>query len=586
MSMEFQSDKEYHRKAIALLLCFFVAFIYVETVLKPYTQPSTPTASSGQQVANTPGAVSPSQVSGQSAGTTPATPSTQATLPGQAADLTQVRGEIPTDEQVRNAGILSVRTAKHELKLSRLGGRITELHLLEHKESRAKGAEGLNLVQHSESVPYPLGAYVGEQSDVWTNYEVSGLVGDSLVLNETEDRGEVILKGTLPDGRPITKTLTFYPDSYLIDVAVQVEGADRAVAIEWNRFLPADEASLLDPYNTQGFIWFDGQKARRESAAEFTAESLELGMVEWVSLADKYFSATLISPEAALSGKALKSGPIFQTRLQGSSSGVEVSLFAGPKSYRLLKSLGKKLELNIDFGTLAFISAPLLGLLFFLYNIFGNYGLAIVTLTIMVRLVLYPLNSASFKQMKKMQDLKPEMDRIREQFTDRQEQQMQLMAMYKKHNVNPVGGCLPMLLQMPVFIGLYSALMLAVELRHAPFALWITDLSGPEQLMIGGFSIPVMVILFVISMVVQQWITPTQMDPAQKKMMLIMPLVLGFMFASFPSGLTLYWLTSNLISIGQQKGLYWAHDGGKSALQVTLAVSAIVFVLAFGVTLV
>ena len=220
------------------------------------------------------------------------------------------------------------------------------------------------------------------------------------------------------------------------------------------------------------------------------------------------------------------------------------------------------------------------------YGIFGNYGLAIVTLTILVRLALYPLNSASFKQMKAMQDLKPEMDRIREEFKDKQEQQMQLMALYKKHGVNPLGGCAPVLLQMPIFLGLYSALMLAVELRHAPFAGWIVDLSAPEKLMVLGVGVPVMVILFVVSMMVQQWTTPSQMDPTQKKVMMAMPLALGFMFAKFPSGLTLYWLTSNLISIGQQKGLYLSHDSGKaSALKITLSVSVVVFVLAYVVTL-
>jgi YidC/Oxa1 family membrane protein insertase len=157
-----------------------------------------------------------------------------------------------------------------------------------------------------------------------------------------------------------------------------------------------------------------------------------------------------------------------------------------------------------------------------------------------------------------------------------------MMELYKKKGVNPLGGCLPVLLQMPIFIGLYAALSLAVELRHAHFAGWIDDLSAPEKLMLSStFGIPVMVILFVISMMVQQWTTPTTMDPAQKKVMMVMPVVMGFMFASFPAGLTLYWLTSNLISIGQQNAMHSSDKHGKSPLAITLSVSAAVFALAF-----
>ena len=611
--MEIESDKEYHRKAIALLICFFIAFVYVETVLKPYTQKDTPKVgqTSGQsagQTGNQPGTqssttvvsnngaspqtqaesqpagsqISGNQISGDQTTTESTTTVVNAQQQSPEANLTQTG--IPSDTVVKEAGQLSVTTESLNLSISLLGGRITELHLRDYKESLEEGAVGLNLVHHSENAPYPLGVYVGELNDAWVKYSVaSGAAGSSLKVEKGQAPQPLILDGVLANGQSIRKTITFAPEGYLIDVVVDVPQSSAAVALEWNRFLPEDSASLLDPYNTQGFVWFDGEKGRREAAADFE-EAQELGNVRWLSLSDKYFTATLLAKDEMLGGKALKTGNIYRARLSGTKS-VSASLFAGPKSYDLLKGLGNRLELNIDFGKLALISAPLLGFLSALYGIFGNWGLAIVTLTLVVRLLLYPLNSASFKQMKKMQDLKPEMDKIREQYSDRQEQQMQLMAMYKKHNVNPVGGCLPMLLQMPVFFGLYSALMLAVELRHAPFGMWITDLSSPEKLMIAGIGIPVMVILFVISMVVQQATTPSQMDPTQKKMMMFMPVVMGFMFMNFPSGLTLYWLTSNLVSIGQQKGLYWAHDGGKSALKITLSVSAAVFVLAYLVTL-
>lgn len=586
--MEIQSNKEYHRKALALLVCFFVAFMYAETILKPYMQKNNPQPIIGSSQTTS------DQTSSQQT-STPAvisqgseTTSTQNTEVSTQAAVVEQTG-IPGDRAVNEAGIISITTQNFEVLLSLLGGRITELHLRKQKASLEEGAPGLNLVHHSENAPYPLGVYIGETNDAWVKYSITsggmsqGTGNQSLEILPGSGAKTLVLEGVFPSGKTIRKTLTFQPNGYLIDIAVQVPDAEGLVSLEWNRFLSDDDSSMLDPYNTQGFVWFDEQKARRTSVSDFEADE-ELGNIRWVSLADKYFTATLLAKDELLSGKALKTGNIYRSRLSGSGSKISVSLFAGPKSYGLLKELGHRLELNIDFGKLALISAPLLGLLVFLYGIFGNYGLAIVTLTIGVRLLLYPLNSASFKQMKKMQDLKPEMDRIREQYPDRQEQQQQLMAMYKKHGVNPVGGCLPMILQMPIFFGLYSALMLAVELRQAPFAFWITDLSEPEKLMIGGIGIPIMVILFVISMVVQQATTPSQMDPMQKKMMMGMPVVMGFMFMNFPSGLTLYWLTSNLISIGQQKGLLWAHDGGKSALKITLSVSVAVFVMAFVVT--
>ncbi len=605
--MEVQSDKEYHRKALALLVCFFIAFMYVETVLKPHlqgNQPVAPQSSSGTTDSqstvtatpqgqtplgqSTPGQLAPSQLAGQTQQL-----GEPGTAPGAAAGQPTPVG-FPADSQVAQAGAVVVKTGALKARFSLLGGRLTELALTEYRDSQESGAPGLNLVEHTEQAPYPMGVYSGQLNDAWVNYRVvSGGANPSagaetfveVAPGGTED---LVLEGVLSDGRTIRKSFSFQHEGYFIDFAIVLSAASadgKGLEVEWTRFVPQDESSMFDQAGTE-FAWFDGEKARRKKVSDLEEASFAFGSAKWVSIADKYFMAALIDKAATAQSSAQKFGQTYTTRLAGTPTEAAFSLFAGPKLYDGLKKAGYELQRNVDFGILGMISAPLLELLHFFYGLFGNYGLAIVTLTILVRLALYPLNSASFKQMKKMQDLKPEMDKVREQFKDKQEQQMQLMALYKKHGVNPVGGCLPMVLQMPIFFGLYWALMLAVELRHAPYALWITDLSAPEKLKIAGLSVPVMVILFVISMVVQQWTTPSQMDPTQKKVMMFMPVALGFMFASFPSGLTLYWLTSNLISIGQQKGLYHAHDGGKaSALKITLSVSVVVFILAYIVTL-
>ena len=201
-------------------------------------------------------------------------------------------------------------------------------------------------------------------------------------------------------------------------------------------------------------------------------------------------------------------------------------------------------------------------------------------LTVLVKAALYPLNSASYKSMKAMQDVAPELKRIRETVADKTQQQLQMMELYKKRGVNPMGGCLPMLLQMPIFIGLYSALLNAIELRHAPFAFWIKDLSVSEHFLLLGLPVPVMVIMMVTAMLIQQWITPSAADPTQKKVMMIVPFIFGVMMAKMPAGLTLYMLTNILTSIAQQRALY-ANKNTRFGLTVTLAVSLGIFVLVF-----
>ncbi|MEO2169881.1 MAG: membrane protein insertase YidC, partial [bacterium] len=159
----------------------------------------------------------------------------------------------------------------------------------------------------------------------------------------------------------------------------------------------------------------------------------------------------------------------------------------------------------------------------------------------------------SFESMRAMQKLQPEMARIKEKYADdQQKQSSETMELYKRHKVNPLGGCLPMLLQMPVFFGLYQLLQNTIELRHAPFALWITDLAAPERLQIFGYAVPVLTIVLGASMFLQQKMTPSAADPTQQRIMMLMPLVFTFMFINFPAGLTLYWLTQNILTIGQQ----------------------------------
>ena len=234
------------------------------------------------------------------------------------------------------------------------------------------------------------------------------------------------------------------------------------------------------------------------------------------------------------------------------------TLFVGPKDLDVLKSVGNGLERSIDFGYFAFVAFPLLSVLRFFHRFTGSYGADIILLTVLIKLLLAPLTHKSFVSMKQMQKLQPQMERLKEKFKDDKEGlNKEIMELYRRNKVNPFGGCLPMVLQIPVFIGLYNALLTPIELRHAPF-FWIQDLSRPDweslPLHIAGWNmgIPVLTVLMGASMFLQQWMTPSAGDPNQRRMMLMMPLVFTVMFVTFPAGLTIYWLVNNVLSIAQQ----------------------------------
>ena len=573
-----------HRKVLALIICLFLAFIYVETVWKPYFNPQPANQQKGPSAQQTPGqAPLPAETQAPSATTAPA--AEERVQPGTSG--------YPTDEQIREKGRVQVETGTLTAQISLLGGRLTSVLLRNYAIDLKEPEIKLDMVKHADSRPYPLGLYSGAVNDSQTVYHLvsngqrPGEDGVSKIDVSGEAKATVALEGALPDGRTVRKEFTFTGQDYLLGVkAVVAAGAEgpAGVALEWTKVVDEQEASILDPYDVRGFVAYGGEKAQRVPFKDVASSILNLGPVYWVSITDKYFVSSMIAAEL-LPATARKEGSVYATQMIAEGPELDVRLYIGPKNYEMLAAAGAELQKNIDFGRTVLIAAPLLFLLQFFYKFLGNYGLAIVALTIVVRMLLYPLNVASFKQMKAMQDLKPELDRIREQVKDKQRQQMEQMALYKKRGVNPLGGCFPVLIQMPVFIGLYSALMLAVDLRHAPYALWIKDLSAPEKLYLGGIGVPVLVILFVLSMLLQQWTTPSTMDPAQKKAMLIMPIVFGFMFVNFPAGLALYWLTNNIISIGQQRALQRGETTTMQALTITLGVCALVFFFAFIVTL-
>ncbi|MGB4067750.1 MAG: membrane protein insertase YidC, partial [Nitrospira sp.] len=311
----------------------------------------------------------------------------------------------------------------------------------------------------------------------------------------------------------------------------------------------------------EGFIGSVGAASLIDDKIEHDMPETETehkGPVKWVALQDKYFISALIPKTSASAWPKKQGDKLVSTavRLPVDSSGasLELQLFAGPKEFDTLQSLQIRLEDTIDFGWFLFgswdtvraVAKPIFSVLRYINDYTHNYGLTIILLTISIKVLFIPLQYKSYTSMKKMQGIQPKVAAVQEKFKDdRDRLNKELIKLYRDHKVNPVGGCLPMLLQMPVFVSLFNILYMTIDLRQAPLGLWITDLSLQDPY----YILP---IIMGISMMVMQKIQPTTMDPTQAKMMLMLPVAMTFLFVNFPAGLVLYWLTNNVLTIVQQ----------------------------------
>ena len=296
------------------------------------------------------------------------------------------------------------------------------------------------------------------------------------------------------------------------------------------------------------------------------------GKIKWLAIVDRYFMKSLIPLDETrgVMKLSLDSNGILGSRFIGQENTIQpgtqkrfaYEIFFGPKSMQVLKDVGHDLSKAIHFGMFDIIAKPLLWFMNFIYSRVPNYGIAIIVLTILTKLLLWPLGSKSYKSMTEMKRLQPLMAEIREKHKDDKKMMNQeIMSLYRTYKINPMGGCLPMILQIPVFFALYRMLYQAIELRHAPFFLWINDLSAPDRLFHFSFSIPfmqppygipVLTVIMGATMLLQQKMSPPPGDPTQAKMMMLMPIVFTVIFINFSSGLVLYWLINNILSIGQQ----------------------------------
>ncbi|UCG78913.1 MAG: membrane protein insertase YidC [Nitrospirota bacterium] len=370
-----------------------------------------------------------------------------------------------------------------------------------------------------------------------------GVVGNDLVLDDRKPEGTLSFIHSSAEGT-IKRTLTFHADTYRVDVVDQVSGFGNYWLTLGEDFGISGEEGFYTHIGPVTLIGTDRDEIKpgKIKAAKYVSPE----GLQWIALEDKYFFSGVVPGSEVANIKIWKkenTGLIAVKLLEGENRYV---LYAGPKVIEELKASVPGLEHIVDFGFWSFIARPIFWLLLWINGFINNYGWSIIVLTIVIRIPFIPLLNKGQKSMKKMQAIQPLMQELKVKYkNDSQKMQKEMMALYKKHKVNPMGGCLPMLIQIPVFFALYKVLLVAIEMRGAPWALWITDLSVKDPY----YVLP---IVMGASMFLQQKMTPTSADPKQAKIMMLMPVIFTFMFLNFSSGLVLYWLMSNVLSIVQQ----------------------------------
>jgi len=497
------------------------------------------------------------------------TPSSRAGTPVKSVDAVPLTGGSASKPRER----LRVRTDTMLAEIDTEGGNLVYLELLKHKD-RLQGAKNFVLFG-------PEHHYSAE----------SGLIGESLPnhrtlfravtrefdLAEGQEKLDVRLEADTPGGIKVAKILTFYRQSYRIDVTQEiVNGA--AAPFESHAYFQITRDGKSppgDPYMAQTYtgaaFYTEHDKFHKvtfEDIAKGKAPYPKSSDNGWIAVIQHYFVVALLPPDKSPRefyarklaedlysvGVIVPLGPV----APGARARVVVPLYVGPQDQDHLHSIAPGLELVVDYGWLTVIAAPLFWVLKLFHGWLGNWGLAIMLLTVVIKLIFFPLSAASYRSMAKMKLVTPRLMKLREQYAgDKTKLNQAMMDLYKTEKINPLGGCLPILVQIPVFIALYWVLFESVELRHAPFYLWIKDLSAPDP----WYVLPT---LMMASMIVQTKMNPTPPDPVQAKVMMIMPFAFGVMFYFFASGLVLYWFVNNILSILQQWQITRMIGGGKT----------------------
>jgi YidC/Oxa1 family membrane protein insertase len=476
-----------------------------------------------------------------------------ATGPGGAAAAVPVAAAVVAP----GTAVAKIRTDLYVADISSQGGDITRLELVRHPETDDKSK---NFVLFDNGAKHLYLAQSGVIGEGLPNHKTEWkLASGEHVLKDGEKQLEVKLEAAAANGGKVVKTYVFHRGSYQIEVRHEgvVPGSHAYYQITRDGKPAGGESNSM----MMGVVTFTGpavytdaekfQKIEFDDILKNKAKFAQKADNGWLAMVQHYFVSAWL-PTAGIArefymrkvGENLYSaGVILPVGADGKST---ISLYAGPQEQDKLEKIAPGLDLVVDYGWLTVIAAPLFWVLGAIHKLVGNWGWAIIGLTMLLKLAFFPLSAASYKSMAKMRVLTPKLVKLKETFgDDKQRLNQEMMALYKKEKVNPLGGCLPVLVQIPVFIALYWVLLGTVEMRNAPWLGWITDLSVKDPF----YVLP---LIMGATMFIQTKLNPTPPDPIQAKVMLFMPIMFTGMFLFFPAGLVLYWTVNNILSIAQQ----------------------------------
>jgi len=483
------------------------------------------------------------------------------------------------EPQKKNYRTIAISTPLYHIAVSEAGAAVKSFELKNYYQTNQKDSPLKQLVpkELNEGV---LSFDLERQSVPGLKNAVYTAKTNDAEINVSQGEKNLEFIFETPEGIVVKKIFTFKADSYLIDCDIIFQnGSDATLNDTLVVSIPGiynEEVKTRSKFAFEGPSAFIGNEFTEINPDDIKEKNTYIGKIDWAGYSERYFFTALMpkqkdggSPADAklflsydndrvISHYIRKMEPL-DKGLQGKYSFV---FYMGPKSHKVLSKYDNSLKEAVNFGFFNVIAKPLLIGMNFIHDMIPNYGVAIILLTIIIKLAFWPLGTKSYKSMNEMKKIQPLMMELREKYKDdKQKMNQEVMGLYKTYKVNPASGCLPMLVQMPIFFALYRMLYQAIELRHAPFFGWMTDLAAPERLFHFNFSIPfmdaphgipVLTLLMGASFLLQQKMSPATGDPMQAKMMMLMPLIMTVLFINFPAGLVLYMFVNNIISMGQQ----------------------------------
>ena len=486
-------------------------------------------------------------------------PETKKNVEKKASVENNVNSDVENKTLNVSSEVINVRTDFLDVDISLIDGSIVKSRLLQYKRNFNNEDKKVILLNERES------GYVAKADVQMSDTKSPNSYKSSQDAYYVESYPyTVTLNGNNSEGVRFEKKYVFNESSHLINVSNTIFN-EKAESIQARFYTILQRGEDTDSnvmlYTYTGAAFYDEEnKFNKISFSDITDNNFKLQTYSsWISMLQHYFFTAWISEKESdqtiFTRRVLSEDiPYYQI---GSLSNYEIispnssktfssNLYVGPKNVSEISNITEGLDLTVDYGVLTFLAAPLFWVLDKLNMMFDNWGIALIMLTILIKLLFFKLSETSYKSMAKMKKLAPRMTALKERYADdRKKFSEELMKVYKQEKVNPLGGCLPILVQIPVFIALYWVIVESVEMRHAPFVGWIVDLSSKDPL----FVLP---ILMGLSMYIQQKLNPPPTDAMQQKIFLALPFIFTILFATFPSGLVLYWLVNNILSIGQQ----------------------------------